>query len=84
MTSTVYPITLGFVNAFLIQMARKGLFTVVIIDEAQRLSMETLEQLAPEPTGAKGDIGRALHEASTFWGETAPEAQLRDLAHRLA
>jgi len=32
-------------NAFLIQMARKGLFTVVIIDEAQRLSMETLEQL---------------------------------------
>jgi general secretion pathway protein A len=26
-------------------MARKGLFTVVIIDEAQRLSMETLEQL---------------------------------------
>jgi len=32
-------------NTFLIQMARKGLFTVVIIDEAQRLSMETLEQL---------------------------------------
>ena len=32
-------------NSFLIQMARKGLFTVVIIDEAQGLSMETLEQL---------------------------------------
>jgi general secretion pathway protein A len=32
-------------NTFLIQMARKGLFTVVIIDEAQRLSIETLEQL---------------------------------------
>jgi len=32
-------------NTFLLQMARKGLFTVVIIDEAQRLSMETLEQL---------------------------------------
>jgi general secretion pathway protein A len=32
-------------NTFLVQMARKGLFTVVIIDEAQRLSMETLEQL---------------------------------------
>jgi general secretion pathway protein A len=32
-------------NTFLIQMARKGLFTLVIIDEAQGLSMETLEQL---------------------------------------
>ena len=32
-------------NTFLIQMARKGLFTVVILDEAQRLSMESLEQL---------------------------------------
>ncbi len=32
-------------NTFLVQMARKGLFTVVIIDEAQRLSMESLEQL---------------------------------------
>ncbi len=32
-------------NTFLIQVARKGLFTVVIIDEAQRLSLETLEQL---------------------------------------
>jgi type II secretory pathway predicted ATPase ExeA/cell division septation protein DedD len=32
-------------NEFLVQMARKGLFTVVIIDEAQRLSMESLEQL---------------------------------------
>jgi general secretion pathway protein A len=32
-------------NTFLIEMARKDLFTVVIIDEAQRLSIETLEQL---------------------------------------
>jgi type II secretory pathway predicted ATPase ExeA len=32
-------------NEFLVQMARKGLFTVVIIDEAQRLSRESLEQL---------------------------------------
>ena len=32
-------------NTFLIQTARKGLLTVVIIDEAQRLSVETLEQL---------------------------------------
>jgi general secretion pathway protein A len=32
-------------NEFLVQMARKGLFTVVILDEAQRLSMESLEQL---------------------------------------
>ncbi len=32
-------------NTFLVEMARKGLFTVVIIDEAQRLSTETMEQL---------------------------------------
>ena len=32
-------------NTFLIQTARKGLFTVVIIDEAQRLSIQALEQL---------------------------------------
>jgi len=32
-------------NAFLVQMARKALFTVVIIDEAQRLSIEALEQV---------------------------------------
>ena len=32
-------------NTFLAQMASKGLFPVVIIDEAQRLSMQVLEQL---------------------------------------
>jgi uncharacterized protein (TIGR02444 family) len=51
---------------------------------AERLLMETLERLAPEPDGAKGDIARALLEASTHWGEEAPEDRLRDLANRLA
>ena len=51
---------------------------------AERLLMETLEQLAPEPDGARGDIARALLEASDLWAEAAPEDRLRDLANRLA
>jgi uncharacterized protein (TIGR02444 family) len=51
---------------------------------AERLLMETLERLAPEPAPASGDLGQALLDASTVWGEGAPEAQLKDLAARLA
>jgi uncharacterized protein (TIGR02444 family) len=51
---------------------------------AERLLMETLEQLAPEPEGSGRDIARALIEASAHWGEPAPETELRDLASRLA
>ncbi len=32
-------------NSFLIEMAHQGVFTVLIVDEAQNLSMETMEQL---------------------------------------
>ena len=51
---------------------------------AERLLMETLESLAPEPEGQRRDLGHALVEAAGVWGEAAPEAQLKALAASLA
>jgi uncharacterized protein (TIGR02444 family) len=51
---------------------------------AERLLMETLERLAPDPEGSAGDLAHALLEASGVWGEAAPERDLRELASRLA
>lgn len=51
---------------------------------AERLLMQTLEQLAPEPEDRPGDLAQALLDAAAAWGEVAPEDRLRDLAARLA
>ncbi len=51
---------------------------------AERLLMETLEQLAPEPEGARREIGPALAMAVEAWGRPAPPETLADLSSRLA
>ena len=51
---------------------------------AERLLMETLERLAPEPEGPRRDLAHALVEAAAVWGEAAPEVELKALAARLA
>jgi uncharacterized protein (TIGR02444 family) len=50
---------------------------------AERLLMETLEGLAPEPEGAAIDVGQAMAAASAAWGPGPPQAGLKDLAVRL-
>lgn len=51
---------------------------------AERLLMETLEALAPEPEGRAQDIAGGLVAAGRAWGRQAPEAELKELAGRLA
>ena len=51
---------------------------------AERLLMETLEALAPEPEGRAGNLAAAMIEAALAWGRSAPEPELRGLASRLA
>ena len=51
---------------------------------AERLLMDTLEQLTPSPAGAPGDLGQAMIEASLAWGQAAPQEALRGLGARLA
>jgi hypothetical protein len=50
---------------------------------AERLLMETLEQLAPEPEGARKEIGPALAMAAASWGRPVPGEALADLSSRL-
>jgi uncharacterized protein (TIGR02444 family) len=50
---------------------------------AERLLMETLEALAPEPETGAGDIAAALIAAALAWSRNVPEAELTDLAGRL-
>ena len=47
---------------------------------AERLLMETLESLTPEPEGGPADLADRLITASRAWGRTAPETELRALA----
>ena len=47
---------------------------------AERLLMETLESLAPEPETPPGDIADAITAAALAWSRKAPEAELRALA----
>jgi uncharacterized protein (TIGR02444 family) len=47
---------------------------------AERLLMETLEALAPEPEGGAQDLADSLVAASMAWGRTVPDAELRSLA----
>ena len=49
---------------------------------SERLLMETLERMAPEP-GAPGDLGRALVDAAGAWRSPAPAETLADLARRI-
>ena len=50
---------------------------------AERLLMETLESLAPEPEGRVGDMAGAMIAASLAWSRNVPQAELTDLAGRL-
>ena len=50
---------------------------------AERLLMETLEGLAPEPDAGALDLADALVAASVAWSRTVPEAELRELATRI-
>ena len=47
---------------------------------AERLLMETLEALAPEPESGSQDIAGSLVAAGLAWGRQTPEAELRALA----
>ena len=47
---------------------------------AERLLMETLEALAPQPDGGAQDIAGGLLAAAQAWSRQAPEAELRALA----
>ena len=47
---------------------------------AERLLMETLESLAPEPEGASTPPADALIAAALAWSRNAPDAELRGLA----
>ena len=47
---------------------------------AERLLMETLESLTPEPKGGAADLADSMIAASMAWGRKAPEAELRELA----
>ena len=62
--------------------ARTGLRERVRTAEfaAERLLMETLERLAPEPDGSAIALGQALFSASSAWDAPVPEAGLKDLA----
>lgn len=51
---------------------------------AERLLMETLEGLAPEPEGGAIDMAAALIAAALAWSRQVPEAELRALALRIA
>jgi len=51
---------------------------------AERLLMETLEALAPEPGADVSDLGEALGIATRTWREPAPDELLHDLAGRIA
>ena len=51
---------------------------------AERLLMETLEQLAPRPEGPARDLGRAMVEAGMAWSGDVSEQALYALAGRLA
>jgi uncharacterized protein (TIGR02444 family) len=51
---------------------------------AERLLMETLEGLAPAPEGGAGGLAEALVEAALAWSREVPQAELRDLAGRIA
>ena len=51
---------------------------------AERLLMETLEALAPEPVGGSIEAGDALLAAAARWSPSVPDAELRDLAPLLA
>ena len=50
---------------------------------AERLLMETLEGLAPEPAGSAGQIAAALAAAAAAWRTPAPRDALDALAARL-
>ncbi|HEY5409766.1 MAG TPA: TIGR02444 family protein [Caulobacteraceae bacterium] len=50
---------------------------------AERLLMETLESLAPDPDAGASALADALVAASLAWSRTLPEAELRELAARL-
>ncbi len=47
---------------------------------AERLLMETLESLAPDPDGARRDLAADLMAAALAWSRQAPEPELRALA----
>ena len=47
---------------------------------SERLLMETLESLAPEPEGGALDLADSLIAASLAWSRNAPQAELRSLA----
>ena len=51
---------------------------------AERLLMDTLEGLAPQPESGAGDIAEALIAAALAWSRQVPEAELRALSGRLA
>jgi uncharacterized protein (TIGR02444 family) len=51
---------------------------------AERLLMETLEAMAPEPGATGADISKALAAASAAWNRSAPAGALNDLASRLS
>jgi uncharacterized protein (TIGR02444 family) len=50
---------------------------------AERLLMETLEALAPEPEGGAQDLADALIAAAAAWGRNAPEGELKALAEMI-
>ena len=50
---------------------------------AERLLMDTLESLAPQPETGPRDIAEALIAAALAWSRQAPETELGDLAQRL-
>ena len=47
---------------------------------AERLLMETLEALAPQPEGARPGLADSLVAAALAWSRQVPEAELRALA----
>ena len=50
---------------------------------AERLLMDTLEALAPAPSGRAIGLAEAMNAASAAWGRPAPSTALEALAHRL-
>ena len=50
---------------------------------AERLLMDTLEALAPAPSGRAIGLAEAMNAASAAWGRPAPSTALDALAHRL-